>query len=319
MKNTSSSLPGSSVSYYLGRICWKLFRALLMICLAFVILYPILYMVSMAFRTVEDVYSPQVVWIPNQLTLHNIVFTAEVLDYWKLLGRTIFISGTSTLAQIFVCSMVGYGLGRFQNNGFSVVIGVLLLTIIVPQQIIALPTYFNFQSVDFFGIIQLITGEPSKLTLLGTPFLTAILALFGQGIRSGLIILIFRQAYHSMPKELEDAAMVDGSGFLGTYFKIMVPNAVNVILVCFLFTLVWYWNDYYITSIYIGNFPTLAVRIAGIRPAFQVATGNAAFDPYYMVVVEQAACLMMILPVLVLYIFTQKYFTESIEKTGLVG
>ncbi len=310
---------GNSISYYLGRIAWRLFRTVLMISMTFVVLYPLLYMISMAFRPAADVYNPQIVWIPTRLTLDNIKMAVDGLEYWTLLGRTAFLSLSASVIQVLIGSTVGYGLGRFKFPGRTLMLVVVLLSIIVPQQIIALPTYLNFNNLDFFGIIRAITGKPSPINLLGNPLLFCILAFFGQGIRSGLILLIFRQFYASMPDELESAAMVDGAGFSRTYLQIMMPNARNIFLVAFLFSLVWYWNDYFLTSIYIGDMPTLAVRLSAIRSTMEKVIGSEAFDSYYMVVIEQSACLLMILPVLLLYIFTQRYFTEGIEKSGIVG
>lgn len=315
----TANTAGNSAAYYLGRIAWKLFRTVLMISLTFVVLYPLLYMVSMAFRPAADVYNPQIVWLPTRLTMENVKMAIKGLEYWTLLERTALLSLSASVIQVLVCSTVGYGFGRFRFRGQSLMLVVIFLSIIIPQQIIALPTYLNFNSLDFFGIIHAVTGKPSTINLLGNPLLFCILAFFGQGIRSGLILLIFRQFYASMPDELESAAMVDGAGFLRTYLQIMLPNARNIFLVTFLFSLVWYWNDYFLTSIYIGDLPTLAVRISALRPSFEKVIGSNAFDSYYMVVIEQASCLLMILPVLLLYIFTQRYFTEGIEKSGIVG
>lgn len=98
----------------------------------------------------------------------------------------------------------------------------------------------------------------------------------------------------------------------------MAPNAGTVTVVVFLFSLVWYWNDYYLTFIYAGNFKTLSTVIANLRAAFENLQGYN-YDIYQMTVMEQASCLLFILPVLLLYIGTQRFFTEGIERTGIVG
>ena len=314
-----TTVGSNSLNYYLGKYLWKIVRILLMICLAFVVIYPLVYMCSMAFRPAAQVYDPQIIWVPDSLTFANIKQTVEVLDYFQVLGNTLFLVVGSTVIQVMMCSAIGYGFGRFKLVGQKLLMVVLLLSIVVPAQLISIPQYHNFLSLDFFGIIKLITGSPSPINILDKPWSFFVLALFGQGIRSGIFIMIFRQAYKNMPTELDSAAMVDGASIFTTYLRIMLPNAATVSLIVFLFSFVWYWNDYYLTAIYLGGFKTLSVALANIRPAFEGVMGKDAFDAYQMVVIEQSACLLLILPVLLMYIFTQRYFTESIEKTGIVG
>lgn len=309
---------GKTTLNYLGQLCGKLMRTVLFICLTFCILYPVLFMLSMALRQSSDLFDPSVIWIPKKLVLDNIFKTMEAIQYGKTLSNSAFLAIGCSVIQVVVCSTVGYGLARFRFRGRGVLMAVLLFTIVVPAQLISLPTYFTFQNLDFFGLFQAITGHPSGISLLNTPVLFFVLAIFGQGIRSGLFVLIYRQLYISLPLELEDAAMVDGAGFARTYCRIMAPNSGTVTVVVFLFSLVWYWNDYYLTYIYAGDFQTLSTVIANLRAAFE-STQDYTYDVYEMVVMEQASCLLFILPVLILYIFTQRFFTEGIERTGIVG
>jgi multiple sugar transport system permease protein len=305
--------------HILGQIIWKIFRFILFVCLTFVILYPLIYMVSMAFRAQADVFDTSVVWIPRSFVLDNIALTIKSINYFKILINTVFLSGISSIIQLVICSFIGYGFGRFKFPLRNLMLVVLLFTIIVPPQLISLPTFFTFKSLDFFGIISVITGNQSQISILDNPLSFFLLSFFGQGIRSGLFILIFRQFYMSMPLELENAAAVDGAGIFKTYFRIMLPNSITVSIVVFLFSLVWYWNDYYLTFIYLGNFRTLSTVIADLRPSFEKMIGDNTIGPYQMALIEQASCLLFIMPLLILYVITQKYFTESIEKTGIVG
>lgn len=309
---------GRTTLYYFGQLIWKIFRFVLFLCLTFVILYPLIFMLSMALRQPSDLFDPSVIWIPKKIIFENVRLTIEAIEYGKTLGNTVFLSVSCSLIQVFICSLIGYGLARFRFRGRGVLLFILLFTIVVPPQLISLPTYFTFQNLDFFGLVQAVTGAPTGLSIINSPVSFLVLAVFGQGIRSGLFILIYRQFYQALPLELEDAAMVDGAGFARTYFRIMAPNAGTVTVVVFLFSLVWYWNDYYLTFIYAGNFKTLSTVIANLRAAFENLQGYN-YDIYQMTVMEQASCLLFILPVLLLYIGTQRFFTEGIERTGIVG
>ena len=217
---------------------------------------------------------------------------------------------------------MGYGFARFRFRGKGVFLAILLFSIIVPPQMITVPTYINFKDFDIMGLMTALTGHGTGVSLLNNPISFYFMAVLGQGIRSGLFILLFMQFYKGMAQDLENAALVDGCGDLRTYFLIMLPNARNVILIVSLLSIVWYWNDYYMSSIYLAGFPTAATQLANFRASlesFMSAAGNNAFDPYAIVAMEQAACLLTIAPLLLFYIITQRYFMLSIVKSGLVG
>lgn len=310
-----------SMSKATSKYVFPFFRTLLLIALTFVIIYPLLYMMSMAFRPIADVSDPQVIWIPNSLTLFNIKTTIESIDYFKLLGNSLFISGVCTIIQLFITMLVGYAFGRFDFWLKKFWLVVIALTLIVPAHLIALPTYHAFINVDFMGIIQAIKGSPSGISIIDSPLAFIVLALFGQGIRSGLFILIFMQVFKAMPRELEEAALIDGAGFVKTYVRVMVPNAGTAAIVVGLLSLVWYWNDYYLSNIYIGaQFKTLSTVLANIRPMFAATMGSSAtMDPSQMVVMEQSGALLTMLPLLIIYLIAQRKFCESIERVGIVG
>lgn len=301
---------------FIGPLC----RTFLMVCLTFVIIYPLLYMVSMSFRPLADVYDPHVFWVPTSLTLENIRTTVEELGYFSLLWHTVYISVVSTVIQLIVTVLVGYGFGRFNFWFKKLWLVIVILTMVVPIQLITLPTYRTFTNLDLFGIIQAVTGKPSGISIVGSPATLFILAVFGQGIRSGLFILIFMQTFKAMPRELEEAALVDGAGSFRTFVSVMLPNAGTAAIVVGLFSVVWYWNDYYMTDIFSGStYPTLSTTLAVIRSAFGHSMGAATYDPYQMIVLEQSAALLTMLPLLILYILTQRKFCESVERVGIVG
>ena len=118
---------------------------------------------------------------------------------------------------------------------------------------------------------------------------------------------------------VENAVVVVGCGFGRTYFRIMLPNAKGPMLITFLFTLVWYWSDFYTLSTYLSNVRTLSVSLASLRVSLETVLSVEAWDPYKIITMEQAACIASIVPLLVLFIVLQRQFTRSIETTGLVG
>ncbi len=287
-------------------IGWSIFRALLLIGVSFIILYPMLTMVSYAFRTLEDLNDPSIVWIPKSLSTDAIVDAYKALDYPTSLWNTIRICMVSSILQVASCALAGYGFARFKFKGKGIMFALVIFTILVPPQVVYTPTYLYYKDLAILD---------SALTM----YLPAI---FGVGIRAGLFIYIFRQFYRGLPKELEDAAYIDGCGFMRTFLRVIIPNSRSSFLTVFLISTVWYWNDYYYTSMYFTRTMTLSSALSRIDELLKgVSSQTSALmqDTYMQSSRVQAGCLIVILPILVMYIFLQKYFTEGLERTGLVG
>ena len=315
----SREIAASSSAYYMGQVVFRVFRFLFMLLMTFVIMYPVLYMVSMAFRTVEDVYDPTVVWIPKHFSVQSFVLLYKELGIVKPLWNSLWITLSSSVLQVFVVSLTAYGFARFRFRTRGLLFVLLIFSIVVPPQMIAMPTYLSFAHFDLFGLLQSTTG--STISLLGQPAIFPALAILGQGIRASLFILLMHQYYCGLPNELEEAALIDGCGYWRCFFSIILPSALTQMFVIFLFSAVWYWNDYYFSSIYLGGSSTFAVKLSNIRAMLENVAGlvNQSHNSYQIVIYEQAGCLVLILPMILLYVITQRYFVEGLEKTGLVG
>ncbi|MBS5661639.1 MAG: carbohydrate ABC transporter permease [Clostridiales bacterium] len=296
-------------------------RTVIIVGLCFILLYPLIYMVSMAFRPQSEILDPSVIWIPRTFTLDNLKNVMEVMNYGGALVNTFFISVVSSLLSVISCSIVGYGFARFRFKGRNLLFGLLIFTIIVPSQTTIIPLFLNFRNFDFgfIGRIPELFGfEPWTVNLLNSLWTVYLPAVFASGIRSGLFIYIFRQFYKGLPVELEDAAAVDGCGPIKTFLRVMIPLSSAAFITVFLFSFVWYWNDYYYSGMFFTNGNTVTLALSGLQDKLRTLN-NGAYDPYLYVVSMQAGCLLVVLPPLLIYIVFQRYFTESIEKTGIVG
>ncbi|MBE6903476.1 MAG: carbohydrate ABC transporter permease [Ruminococcaceae bacterium] len=319
-KISRDGIVNSSPLFYLLDICYKIFRFIFLVFMVFIIIYPILYMISMAFRTTADVYDPSIVWIPRHFTLENFKLVMEITDYTGALMNTLFLSLSCSVIELFISAFVGYGFARYKFKGKAIMLIIVIFTIVVPPQMVSLPTYLNYRDFDIMGIKTMLTGTGFGFSLLGQPLSFLINALFGMGIRSGLFILLFMQYFKGLPIELENAALVDGCGGIKTFFRIMLPNARNLIVMIFLFSFVWYWNDYYLTSIYLGaGFPTVSTKLSGLKGLLELTMHTLSYDPYQVVVMQQAFCLLVILPPLLLYVILQRKFIQGVENSGIVG
>ncbi len=300
----------------------RLVRTVFLIAMCFVVMYPILYMISVSFRQPADLYDPTVIWIPKHWTMANYKEIFTVMNYVPNLIYTTQQSLISTLLNVAVCAVVGYGFARFRFPGKNLVFALVIFTIMVPPQSIAIPLYVQYFNFDYFGlgqIVKLFTGKLLKANLLNTSMVFYLPALFGMGIRSGLFIYIFRQFFRGMPKELEDAAYIDGCGAFQTFWRIMAVNAVPVFITCVLFSFVWYWNDYYLSSLFFNDAKTLSASLGTLKGALRSMGADFYSNPYLIIAQMQAASVLTILPLIVIFIVCQRQFTESIDKTGIVG
>ncbi|MCR4795588.1 MULTISPECIES: carbohydrate ABC transporter permease [Ruminococcus] len=293
---------------------WPFFRFVILVGLSFVILYPLIYMISCAFRERGDMSDPTVMWIPRHYTLDIIRETIDAMDYWETLKNTVLLNIGCSLVQVVACAITGYGFARFKFKGKKLLFGIVIMMILVPTQVISLPLYTQFR---YFGIKGLFSVNliDSRLTMY-LPAMTA------NGIRAGLMILIFRQFFKGLPRELEDAAYIDGCGPFMTFVKVMAPNAAPAFLTVFLFSVVWYWNDYYVSNTFFTAPKTVALMLTNLDSQLKIKLFN---DPSVQIslreqiVWKEAGCLLSIAPVLLMYVFLQKHFTEGIERSGIVG
>lgn len=297
------------------RWIWPLCRAVILFGICFLLVYPLLFMFTSAFRSREDMWNPAVVWITRHFTLEHIKTLIDVIDYPKALVNTLLIGVGTAVLQTMVCSLVGYGFARFRFKGRELLFLLVVFTIIVPPQTIINSLYMIMR----FFHIPIYSLFAGTVNLLDTPFAFWVQGLMGMGLRSGFFIFIYRQFYRGLPADLESAALIDGCGALRTYLRVMLPNAVMVMVTVFMFSLVWHWNDSYTTSILSPTNRTLSVALADLRIIVFRLEDAGGEDPLITQVRVQAGALLSILPMLILFLFTQKTFTESIERTGIVG
>lgn len=274
--------------------------------LAFIILYPVIYMFSCSFRDSIDMNDPSVMWIPKHFTLDVIAETAEVMELPETLLNTFLLNIGCSAVQVMACAVTGYGFARFDFFGRKFFFGIVIMMIIVPPQIISLPLYSNFVHL---GLIN------SKLSMY-------LPALMGNGIRSGFMIFIFCQFFKGLPKEIEDSAYIDGCGRFRAFLSIMLPNTKSALLTVFLFSIVFYWNDYYISSLFFTDNQTVALMVKNLDSRLSVKLFNSSAvkaSPREQIVWLEAGCLISVSPMLIMYTFLQRYFIEGIERSGIVG
>ncbi len=304
------------------RWLWAMVRFVLIVGLSFVILYPILQKIATAIKHKSDLYSPPVVvWIPEHFTLENFKNAIKIMDYWDTLLNTFLLASITTILTTASCALAGYAFARLSFKGSKLLFAGVILTILVPPTTILIPIYMNLKDFTLMGIIPLLTGDSANLLNSYWPFiLTSVTA---NSLKAGLYIFIFRQFFRGIPKVIEEAAYIDGAGVGKTFLRIMLPNAFPAIVTVMLFSFVWQWNDSFFTTTYLTSSNVMATQLSSLpyNLSIQLEGGVATNkDPFYMSMVQDTGgILLAILPLIIIYLFVQRYFVESIERSGIVG
>lgn len=294
-----------------------LFKLIIIVGICYVILGPVLGMISSSFFSNEDNYNPMVYLIPQNPTIERYQLAIKYLNYGKTMTSSLFYSLSLMALQVFVCSMVGYGFARYKFPFKNILFACVVIMIVIPTHTIMLPLYMTFAKFDVFGIIKLVNGGEA-VNLLGTTIPMYILTLFGCGLRSGLYIYIFNQFFRGLPKEIEEAAFVDGAGTWYTYFRIMLVNAIPSVITVAIFSMVWQYNDTFYAKLFvISDDVVISKKISTIEAS--ISNVEKILDPAILEIYLDAGIVLVMIPIVIIYIALQKQFIEGVERSGIVG
>ncbi len=281
----------------------------LLICIGFVYLYPMLYMFSTSFMNRDDLLDTSVKWLPSSLYMQNYIDAAKSMNFWPTLLKGIVIAGLPTLCNVMICMFIGYGFARYDFKGKKIMMGILIFSYILPNQVTMIPTYVLYNDMG----------------ILGTLWTFLLPAIFGNGLNAPIFILIFYQFFRQVPKVLMEAASIDGAGHFKSFFRIAVPSAIPAIITVVLFSFVWYWNESYLTEMYVqglttkSNWTNLVIQLKSFESTFQTRASVGDMATSLNESVKMAATALSILPLLITYFVLQRYFVESIDRAGITG
>lgn len=284
----------------------------LLISIGFVYLYPLLYMFVTSMKSLNDLLDASVKWIPQEFYIKNYVDALQVMKYKTTLFYSFFIPLVPTLIQVVVCSMVGYGFARYNFMFKKTIMAIMIFSFIIPPQITMMPIYVLY--TDFH--------------LLGSMNAFIVPALFGQGFKSVIFILIFFQFYRQIPQSLLEAAQIDGAGHIRSYIKIALPSAIPAVITVFLFSFIWYYNDTYLVGLYLNSagsgtkspLTTLLLELKRFEQNYTEMYPATANTPNRInEAIKMAGTMISIAPLLVMYFGLQRYFVESVDRSGITG
>lgn len=290
-----------------------IFRGILLFGMCFMIIQPILNKISLSFMAEKDLYDTTIILVPKHFSVSNWKIAATILKYRTTLFNTIWVSLLVSAIEVIMCSIVGYGFSRFQFPLKRFWFFCVILVIVIPPQTISTSLFLHFRYFNLFG---------KTINLRGSMLPYIMMCLGCMGLKNGLYIFMIRQFFMGFPFELEEAAYVDGCGPFKTFFRIMIPGAKPIITSCFLFSFVWQWTDGFYSNLFLGKIQMLAINLTTIVDKFGIylstLNGGSVIAPVaYGQAILSTGVLLGVLPLILLYIFCQRLFVESLASTGV--
>ncbi len=330
--------------FFLKKVLWYIIRLVLLIGISYIVLFPFFTKIAGSFMAPEDFVDVTVRLIPKNFSLdiYKAVWTEQ--KYLEAFTNTLFLSASTAVIQTFVCAFVAYGLAKFKFKGNGLVFLAVIFSLVVPHQTLQLSLFMNFRYFDILGIFGFLNGggitipftditllegvvdiipdtwekfSADGIQLTNTYWPLIIMSICGLAFKNGLYIFMLRQFYRGVPDELEESAYIDGSGIMHTFFTIILPLSVPMMITVFLFAFSWQWTDDFYTGLFFTTTKTVLMpKIVGIPSSL---TTDYAGQNLYYAAIRNTCGIMIIAPLIVMYLFCQKYLVQGIERSGLTA
>lgn len=284
---------------------WPMIRFVLVFGMAFLILKPFGIKILLAFMSEEDLLDSTVRLIPRHFSGHLWNVALQGLNLSESLLPSIALSVGVGLIQVFTCTVVGYGLARFHSLVSRAAFIFVIVIMLVPPQVTSIAQYLGFVYFGFPG---------HTVELVNTFWPAFLLAFCGLGLKEGLYIYLMRSLFIGMPRELEQAAYIDGASPIAAFARVILPNSRGLMFTVFLFSFCWQWTDISMPTLYFSNIRLLATQIETIT----VKTGTLE-HPYAMYIARNAGAMLMLIPLFIVFLFCQKFLVKSITTSGIAN
>ena len=335
--------------FFLKKVVWYIFRLVLLIGVSYVVLFPFFTKIAGSFMGPDDFVDVTVRLIPKNFSLDMYKAIWKEQGYLEAFSNTLFLSATTALIQTFVCCFVAYGLAKFKFKGNKLVFVAVIFSLVVPHQTLQLSMFMKFLNFDILGIVQLLNGgginilgfeytnealaafdiipdswklfaDGYGITLTNSYWPLIVLSICGLAFKNGLYIFMLRQFFRGVPDELEESAYIDGSGVMRTFFTIILPLSVPMMITVFLFAFSWQWTDDFYTTVFFTTNKEMVLMpdVIGIPKSLSQGADYAGQNLYNSAV-RNTCGLMIIAPLLVMYLFCQKFLVQGIERSGLTA
>lgn len=258
---------------------------------AVLFLIPFYLLVRNAFMTQAEIVAPEWNWVPAQWSLANLreLFADPAVPMARALLNSVLVSVVQTAGVLVVSALAGYGLGRIPYRWSNLVLGVITATLLIPAAVTFVPTFVLVSTLGWVSSLQ---------------------GLIVPGLFQALATFLFRQFYLGFPKEIEEAAFIDGLGYWGTFWRIVVPNSLGFGAAIGTITFIGAWNAF-----------LWPLVIAQDSSAWTVQVALSTFLTAQTINLPElfAAALVAILPMLAMFVVLQRWIVEGVERTGIAG
>ena len=279
-----------------------------LIVFSYIFLYPLLYMFITSIKSLHDLIDDSIVWIPTKLDTSSYVQAIKVMHFKDALLDTLQLTLVPAVCQIITAALTGYAIAQYRFRGRRIVIGVLILMFIVPRIATMMPTYLMYRDYSLIGTLGAIVFP----------------AALGQGVNASIITLIFYQFYRQMPVSVVEAAKIDGCGHWRVFTRIALPSVTSAVIIAFLFSFVWYWNETTLVGIFVANssfgsgssMTTLLINLQNFEANYKAMYGAENANLMNEAIV-MAGTMLCVLPLLVVYFVLQRFFVKSVDMIGI--
>lgn len=291
VSDTNSSQQPHAVGSSAGAIIGTILRYALLVLLALLFLLPFYLILRNGLATESEITSPNWTFFPSTLHFENIqeLLTDPDVPFLDGMTNSALIAILQTIGQIFICAIAAYGIARIPYRWSNLVFYAILVTLMIPFAVIYVPVYVI---VSYLGWVSTLQG------------------LVVPGLFSGFTTFLFRQFFLSFPRELEEAGRVDGLGYWGVFWRIVVPNSYGIIAALSVITFIASWNSF-LWPLVIGQDPsawTVQVVLSNFLNA-QVLNLHELF----------IGAAIAILPLMIIFFLLQRYIVEGYKQSGLKG
>ena len=267
---------------------------LVAILLAFIFIVPFYWTVATSFKSPQEIFVFPPTWIPEQIRWQNYVLVWQRVPYGVFVMNSTIVTVFSAIGQTLASAVVAYGFARYRFPGRDFLFLLTLATLILPREVTLIPTFLLFRNLGWIDTL---------LPLIVPHFLGG-----------AFYIFLLRQFFLGLPRELDEAARIDGAGALRTLWSIILPLSKPALATSAILSFLYHWNEFLEPLIFLNSTENFTLPV-GIR-YFQLL-GSQGGEP--MVQLLMAASLMMTLPCVLLFFFGQQYFVRGVVMSGLKG
>ena len=309
-------------------VVWWFFRFIILLGLAYVVLMPFFSKITGSFMSPEDFIDVTVKYIPKYPTLDTYKAIIAESKYGTAFINTLALSLFCGVTQTFICSLIGYGFAKFKFKGSMLLFLLVVLTMVIPHQTLQLSLFMKFRYFDILGIVNLlggglidainITDGETSINFINSNWPLFIMSFTGLAYKNGLFIFMLRQFFRSsIPDELEESAYLDGSGVFRTFVSIIIPLSVTMLVTVFMFSFCWQWTDKFYTNLFFTTAgDKLLPDIIKVPKSLDI---QYAGQSLYSSAINNTCGILILAPLIVLYLFGQRYIVEGIARSGLTA